>query len=123
MIALLTVMWILVAVLLFLLNDAREENEKLRNTAREENDRLRKELAELKPQLTRAEAAGVNLKSLYGGVRPADEEWHNTFGVSSPEEEKRLIASMSAYLAKEIDDEIQKFYPSQSHTQDDSGMV
>ena len=176
MIALLIVMWILVAVLLFLLKDARQDNKKLKNTIKdnrhryivlldenislldenislqarlqelnayasdmnkknellrfkydtlnrdllsshklrwetqEENDRLRKELAELKPQLTRAEAAVVNFKSLYDGVGSVDEEWHNTFGVSSPEEEKRLIASMSAYLAKEIDDEIQRVY-------------
>ena len=82
----------------------------LQDDTHHNNEALRKELAELKPQLTRAEAAVVNFKSLYDGVGSVDEEWHNTFGVSSPEEEKRLIASMSAYLAKEIDDEIQRVY-------------
>lgn len=43
-------------------DDTYHNNEALR----EENHRLRKELAELKPHLTRAEAAVVNFKSLYG---------------------------------------------------------
>lgn len=47
------------------LNQDLLSSHKLRWETQEENNRLRKELAELKPQLTRAEAAVVNFKSLY----------------------------------------------------------